>query len=67
MLVRFCKNKIGIEGTGRRVPQATIAILPAQPNDAKCDPVFSFLSWRNPISALLVSFATKAEQGDSNA
>jgi hypothetical protein len=61
-------REIGIEGTGRRVPPTTIAILAAQPNVRDAILFFySFLSWRNPISALLVSFTAKAELGDSNA
>jgi hypothetical protein len=61
-------RKIGIEGSGRRVLPTTIAILAAQPNGRDAILFFTlYLSWRNPISALLVSFAAKAKPGDSNA
>jgi len=49
-------RKIGIEGTGRRVPPTTIAILAAQPNGRDAILFFTlYLSWRNPISAFHAS------------
>jgi hypothetical protein len=62
----FCKNEIGIEGTGRP-GSADHHLLAAPPNERNAIRFLLFSFVEEPNFRLLVSFAAKAELGDSNA